>query len=128
MRSCLIFTSLGLALLPARADDKPSPGNEPIKIVMLDRKEPVAYEHDIEPIFLKKCAFCHSGNVKEARLDMGTYEGLMKGGKRGKAIVPGNGKDSLLYQCGAKMRKPMMPPKSETPLAPEELALIKLWI
>src|SRR5204862_28965 len=25
-------------------------------------------------------------------------------------------------------RRPMMPPKSETPLTPEELALIKLWI
>src|SRR5437764_10748946 len=52
----------------------------------------------------------------------------MKGGKRGKAITPSKGSDSLLYQAAAKMRKPMMPPKSETPLTPEELALIKLWI
>jgi WD40 repeat protein len=129
MRSCLIFTSLVAAGFPLLAQDKPpTPGNEPIKVVALERKEPMTYENDVEPIFLKKCAFCHSGNVKEARFDMGTYEGLMKGGKRGKAIIPGKGSDSLLYQCAGKTRKPMMPPKAETPLIPEELATIKLWI
>src|SRR5207244_3081957 len=83
-----LLTSLLLCLpLVASAQDKPTPGNEPIKIVKIERKDPVAYENDIEPIFVKKCAFCHSGNVKEARLDMGNYEGLMKGGKRGKSII-----------------------------------------
>src|SRR5262245_39360085 len=123
------FTFL-LLLLPlhAAAQEKPVPGIEPIKIVKIDRKDPVTYDRDIEPIFVKKCAFCHSGNVKEARLDMGTYEGLMKGGKRGKSIVPGNADGSLLYQVAGKTRRPMMPPKSETPLTPEEYALIKMWI
>ncbi len=128
MRTRLFLSLLLLAPLSVSAQDKPSPGNEPIKIVKIERKDPVAYENDIEPIFVKKCAFCHSGNVKEARFDMGTYEGLMKGGKRGKAITPGKGEDSLLYQSAAKMRRPMMPPKAEMPLMPEELALIKLWI
>src|SRR5688572_6885630 len=106
-----------LLLLPplAFAQDKPLTGTQPIKIVKLDRKEPVTYENDIEPIFVKKCAFCHSGNVKEARLDMGTYEGLMKGGKRGKSIVPGKGDDSLLYTLASKMKRPLMPPRAETP-------------
>src|SRR5262249_35084045 len=39
-----------------------------------------------------------------------------------------NGDGSLLYQLAGKTRRPMMPPKSETPLTPEEYALIKLWI
>ena len=128
MRTCLFATLLLFVSSSVFAQEKVTPGNEPIKIVKLDRKEPVTYENDIEPIFVKKCAFCHSGNVKESRLDMGNYEGLIKGGKRGKNVIPGKGDDSLLYQVAAKMRKPLMPPKGEMPLTPEELALIKLWI
>jgi len=43
-------------------------------VVTLDRKEPVTYEKDVEPIFINKCAFCHSGAVKEAKFDLSTYE------------------------------------------------------
>ncbi len=125
MRSRLVILSL-LLPLPAWAQ-KPDP-NAPIQVVKLERKEPVSYDKDIEPIFVKKCFVCHSSNVKEARLDLGSYEGLVKGGKRGKAIVPGNSEQSLLAQAAGKTRKPLMPPKSEEPLTPEELALIKLWI
>src|SRR5881227_4253718 len=97
MRTRLLSALLLCLPLVASAQDKPTPGNEPIKIVKIERKDPVAYENDIEPIFVKKCAFCHSGNVKEARLDMGNYETLMKGGKRGKSIVAGKSEESLLY-------------------------------
>src|SRR5205814_4249970 len=99
-----------------------------IKVVKIDRKDPVTYEKDVEPIFVKKCSVCHSGSVKEARLDLGSYEGLIKGGKRGKAVVPGKAEQSLLVLAAGKTRKPFMPPKTEVPLTPEELATIKLWI
>ncbi|MBM4070040.1 MAG: NB-ARC domain protein [Planctomycetes bacterium] len=101
---------------------------EPIKVVALNRKDPVTYEKDVEPIFLKKCTTCHSGSVKEGRLDMGSYEGLVKGGKRGTPIVPGKSDTSLLYKSAGRSAKPFMPPKGEEPLSPEELAIIKLWI
>jgi WD40 repeat protein len=100
----------------------------PIKVVTLDRKEPVSYEKDVEPILLNKCSFCHSGNLKEGKLDLGSYEALMKGGKRGNPIVAGRSAESLLYKSSGKTQKPLMPPKSEEPLTPEELAIIKLWI
>jgi WD40 repeat protein len=101
---------------------------QPIKVVALTRKEPIQYEKDIEPIFANKCLFCHSGAVKEGKFDLGTHEALMKGGKRGKSIVPGKSAESLLVKLAGKTDKPAMPPKSEEPLTPEELALIKLWI
>jgi hypothetical protein len=100
----------------------------PIPVVMLARQQPVVYEKDIEPILANKCQFCHSGPVKEGRLDMGTYEQLMKGGKRGSAIVPGRAQDSLLVRAAGRTQRPFMPPKGEEPLTPVELALIKLWI
>src|SRR6516165_50711 len=88
MRSLLLPSCL-LALLPALAlaDDKTAPV-QPIKVVALDRKTPVAYEKHIEPVLVKKCFFCHSGNVKEAKFDMSSYEALMKGGRHGRPVVP----------------------------------------
>jgi WD40 repeat protein len=120
-----------LIVVPGRilADkEKPKEKTQPIKVITLDRKEPVVYEKDIEPILVNKCLFCHSGPVKEAKLDMGSYETLMKGGKSGKPIMPGKSAESLLAKRAGKTEKPFMPPKGEEPLTPEELALVKLWI
>src|SRR5207248_2336621 len=91
---------LALKIAPdalAAADDKPAAkGVQPIKVVTLERKEPVLYEKDVEPIFVSKCLVCHSGSVKEGKFDLGAYESLMRGGKRGKPIVPGKSAESLL--------------------------------
>jgi hypothetical protein len=129
MRSLLTFCLV--ALLPASVlaqEEKRSKGNERIKIIKLDRKDPVIYEKEVEPIFYKRCIACHSGNVKESRFDISSYEGVIKGGKRGTAIVPGKAENSLLYTSCSKLKKPYMPPKGEEPITPEELALVKLWI
>jgi WD40 repeat protein len=120
---------LTLMSAPVLADkEKPKEKVHPINVITLDRKDPVVYEKDIEPVLVNKCLFCHSGAVKEAKLDMGSYETLMKGGKSGKPILPGKSAESLLVKRAGKTEKPFMPPKSEEPLTPEELALIKLWI
>jgi hypothetical protein len=128
---CVLSLSL-LFLLPVlvfgdEKQEKPA-GVQPIKVITLARNDPVLYEKDIEPIFINKCSFCHSGNVKEGMFDLGSYETLMKGGKRGKPIVPGKSGESLLVHVAGRTQRPLMPPKSEEPLTPEELALIKLWI
>lgn len=123
-----LLMSFGLAVPAADPPAAAPVGVPPIKIVVLNRKEPVLYDKDIEPIFVNKCAFCHSGNIKEGKLDMASHETLMKGGKKGPSIIPGKADDSILYKLSAKVMRPAMPPKSEDPLTPEELALIKLWI
>jgi WD40 repeat protein len=90
--------------------------------------EPVLYEKEIEPILVAKCFSCHSGNVQESQLDLGSYQSLVKGGKRGPALVPGKSAQSLLVRLAGKTERPTMPPKREEPLTPQEFALIKLWI
>src|SRR5262249_47095562 len=115
--------------VPAFQEKKDLPKNQqPIAVVKIDRKEPVTYEKDIEPIIINKCQYCHSANLKEGNLERGSFEGLTKGGKRGASIVPGKSAESLLIKLAGKTEKPLMPPKNDEPLAPEELALIKLWI
>src|SRR5262249_42188839 len=126
MRTLPVLALAVLMSTAASAQDKKE--TEPIKVVMLDCKDTVTFEKDIEPILANKCAFCHSGNIKEAKLDMTSYETLMKGGKRGPSIVPGKSGDSLFTKLCGKVQKPFMPPKREEPLTPEELATIKMWI
>ncbi len=113
---------------PAPADEKRSKREQPIKVITLDRKTPVAFEKEVEPILANKCAYCHSGNLTEGKFDLSSYEKMMRGGKRGPAVVPGKSAESLLVKLSSKAIRPYMPPKSEEPLTPEELALVKLWI
>lgn len=118
-----------IALLPlcAQGQEKKEPG--PVEVKKLDRKESVSYEKEIEPILYKRCTTCHSGPVKESRLDLSSYEGLVKGGKRGSSIIPAKGDDSLLYRTMARSHKPFMPPVGKgDPVTPDELALVKLWL
>ncbi len=126
MRSRL-FLCLPALLLPSvafAADAEP----KPIAVVELNRKEPVTYAKDVEPILNAKCSGCHNSIKTEGKLDMSSYELLMKGGGRGSPIRPGASAGSLLVKLCGRTAKPTMPPKRETPLSPEELALVKLWI
>ena len=56
---------------------------------------------------------------------------MLKGGKRGPAIVPGKADESLLFRMAAHRVEPVMPPKDKpgnAPMTSEELGLLKLWI
>jgi WD40 repeat protein len=119
-------------LLPvfAIAQEKKDAKIDPIPEVKIDRKDPVLYEKDIEPILANKCFVCHTGKEvgSSGKLDMASYEKLMKGGKKGPPIVAGKSTESYFYKLCSRQMRPIMPPKDETPLNPQELALIKLWI
>lgn len=119
-----------LLLLPTLvwAQEKKDSKLEPLAEIKLDRKDPVVYEKEVEPILANKCFVCHSGKELNGKLDLSTYEKLMKGGKKGPPVVAGKAADSLLYKLCARQLKPIMPPKDEVPLTLQELAILKLWI
>jgi WD40 repeat protein len=126
MRSFLVMALLTIALMPVQADEKK--GESPVPTVVLERTGPVQYEKDIEPIFANRCFHCHSGTVKKNGFDAGSYEGVMKGGRSGPAVIAGKVADSSLVPLVGRNTRPIMPPRNEAPLTPQELALIKLWI
>jgi WD40 repeat protein len=129
MRTLLCLTVAAILPLPVVVAQEKK-GVEPVKIIKLDRKEPVVFEKDIFPIFRNRCLVCHSGSVVKdnGNFDISTYENLIKGGKRGSPLLPGKSDKSTLYTMLTREGKPFMPPRSEDPVTPEELALIKLWI
>ncbi len=125
------YAVIALLIAPlavAAQEKKEAPKIVPIEEVKLDRKDLVAYEKEIEPIFANKCLYCHSGNVIESKFDMSSYDKLLKGGKRGAALEAGKSANSLLYKMASRKQTPVMPPIKEEPLTPKELALVKLWI
>src|SRR5689334_23483994 len=125
MRSLLPLCLIALLPLPALAQGAKVEKLEPVKVVELKRPDAISYEKEIEPIFYKHCVACHSGKETRGKFDLGNYDALIKGGKRGPAILPGRSGVSLLAKLCGRTMEPYMPPlKEEDPLSPEELALI----
>ncbi|MBS1724980.1 MAG: PSD1 domain-containing protein [Armatimonadetes bacterium] len=74
------------------------------------------------------CGVCHSGSTAKAGLDLTTLAGVMKGGRSGKVVVPGNAQDSLLIvRLEGRGGKEQMP-LGFRPLAPEKIKAIRDWI
>ena len=90
--------------------------------------ESVDYTTDIQPIFRNSCYTCHQGDKAAAGLHLDVRATALAGGISGKAILPGNSKDSLilirLLSIDPKTRMPL----GGTPLAPEKIELIRAWI
>jgi Protein of unknown function (DUF1549)/Protein of unknown function (DUF1553)/Planctomycete cytochrome C len=77
-------------------------------------------------ILQQKCAQCHGETSGMSGLKVVSREGLLKGGNRGAAIVPGKSEESLLYKAVAHIGDVSMPPGGA--LKPEEVREVKEWI
>ncbi|HEX4949655.1 MAG TPA: DUF1549 domain-containing protein, partial [Blastocatellia bacterium] len=79
----------------------------------------------IVSIFQNHCIQCH-GADKKSGLDLRTRETALKGGMRGAVIIPGNSKDSVLYQYVSGAKSPRMPIGGE--LEEDDIEAIETWI
>jgi mono/diheme cytochrome c family protein len=114
-----MFTLLALALsASAPSFARPAEG--------MQDKKPVSYEKDLQPIFKQSCLSCHKTDKKKGKLDMSTYDVLMKGGKQGPAVKPGDPAKSILVEM-ITGPEPEMPEKGDK-LKPEQIELISRWI
>src|SRR5436190_14263013 len=95
--------------------------------------EPVDFAAKIAPLFEEHCVDCHSKDDPDGEFNLETFEGLLKGGKTGKAVEPGQAETSLMVKflegrSGKQGKNKFMPPGSKEHLKPEEIALIRQWI
>ena len=60
-------------------------------------------------------------------LSLASREGMLAGGKRGPAVVPGKSAESLLYKAVAHLGELSMPPGGK-PLTHEQVTIIRAWI
>jgi nitrate/TMAO reductase-like tetraheme cytochrome c subunit len=78
------------------------------------------YEAGIGALLGPKCGVCHNATTLAGGMDVTTYAGLMKGGKDGAAIVPGDSAGSLLVKIQGSQHF--------ANLSAEEFALVRQWI
>ncbi len=105
--------------------------NDPIPVSVPSRSEPVSYSDEVADILAAKCVGCHNAGFAESKMVMEDVAGMLKGGKRGPAIVPGRAEESRLFRLASHRELPHMPPADKPgtiPLTPGELGLLKLWI
>jgi mono/diheme cytochrome c family protein len=90
--------------------------------------KPEFYTSKVRPIFQANCFRCHAGMNRRGGLSMSTRAGMMKGGKDGPVIVPGDPASSRLVK-GIRREPPVkpMPPKGSK-LSDADIATIERWI
>ena len=86
-----------------------------------------SFTQDVAPILRENCGGCHSKSVSMGSLDLGTFEGVMKGGKNGQSVVSGKSAESRLYLMTTGKVQPTMPMGGKT-LAAGDLETIRKWI
>src|SRR5579872_6408367 len=85
-----------------------------------------AQSGSIQAILEKQCLSCH-GAAQMSGLDLRQRDTILRGVKRGPAIVPGKPGESLLYNAVMRQGDLKMPPGNK-PVAPEDAARLRAWI
>ena len=83
-------------------------------------------EKQAAAILQAKCVACH-GQARMSDLDLRSHAAMLKGGKRGPSIVPGNADASLLFKAIKREGELQMPP-GKAGLSASEVATLRQWI
>ena len=87
------------------------------------------FSASVRPLFERDCMGCHGNGMVLSKFDMRTREGLLQGGTRGAAILPGNASGSLLVKLIEGAGPVQMPPGDASKRLPAEaVAAIRRWI
>jgi hypothetical protein len=85
------------------------------------------FEKKVRPLLVNNCYNCHSADNKAAGgLRVDDLNGIVKGGGRGAAIVPGKPAESLILKAVSHTEKLKMPPDYR--LEDEQIAILEQWI
>ncbi|MBI1692377.1 MAG: hypothetical protein FYV88_1000, partial [Bacteroidetes bacterium] len=99
------------------------------EIAIIDTNKLTSWEA-VYPILKTRCGDCHIGSVQKGGLSMNDSAAIMKGGKEGNCIVPG---DSLHSQMVHRLLLPLsdkkhMPEAEKPQPTPAEISLLISWI
>lgn len=91
----------------------------------------VLYSGEVAEILAARCVGCHHAGDPQSGLSLESVDEMLRGGKRGPAIVPGQAGASRLVRFASGLDEPAMPPREKPefqPLSDRELGRIRLWI
>jgi WD40 repeat protein len=91
--------------------------------------KPVSFMGQVAPLLKEHCFACHDAKKQKGKLDLTTFDRLMKGGNQGPPVTPGKAEESLLYLVLTGKEEPTMPPKEAGGLLPaDKAAIVRRWI
>ena len=84
----------------------------------------------VAPIFQDKCVQCHGAQKKKGKLRLDTFENVMRGGKDGVIVKPGDPSGSEVFRRITLPRddKDAMPAEGKPGPTEAEIKVIELWI
>lgn len=92
----------------------------------------VSYSKDVQPILAKNCAECHTPGQKgfvASGLDTTSYQNLMKGGKFGQLVKPGDALTSALNMLvEGRVHPSIQMPHGRAKLPDKEIEILKVWV
>ncbi|MEQ8851928.1 DUF1553 domain-containing protein [Gimesia sp.] len=91
-----------------------------------DLKQAEFFEKRIRPLLIAECYDCHSEDSVESGLRVDSLSGLIRGGERGPALVPGKPKESLLISAVQHSGQLHMPLKDK--LSQKAIADLIQWV
>lgn len=97
---------------------------------LVNVQEALLYEEVIKPILKTKCMACHNADKQKGGLRMDEITYLLKGGKGGNILKPGNAEESEMIK---RIMLPVdndkhMPPKEKPQPSESQMALMHWWI
>jgi mono/diheme cytochrome c family protein len=101
-----------------------------VRLPLTDSSVAAVYTAMVAPVLEQKCVACHQQKKMKGGLRMDGFDWLMKGGKSGVVVRPGDVAGSELIQ---RVLLPLeddkhMPPKGKKQLSQEEIALLHWWV
>jgi len=119
MKPVIAWTAFGLLLagFPVGAQNPP-PKKWDISKIDVSKlppgsdKQGVTFDKDILPIFTASCVGCHGEKRPKHDLRLDSLDAVLKGGREGKMVIPGDSAKSLLVAAAARIDNSIaMPPK-----------------
>jgi len=113
---------------PLAAPAPTNPGTAPmLQATKASGSESVQFIRDLGATVVSNCVECHSGMQPAGRLNLTSFNGLLRGGDSGVAIVPGKAADSLLIKKLRGTAGQRMPLRKD-PLAENVIKKFEQWI
>jgi len=92
----------------------------------------VSYTKDVQPILSKNCSECHAPGKEgfvASGLDTTSFQGLMKGGKFGQLVKPGDALSSSLNMLvEGRAHASIRMPHGREKLADKDIEILKVWV
>jgi mono/diheme cytochrome c family protein len=120
----LIDALAPVAVVAAQADATTVPATP--ATAALSEEQKVFFEKGVKSVLAENCFGCHGTEKQKSELRLDSLEAMLKGGKRGPAIKPGDAGGSLIIQAITQAGELKMPPDKQ--LDASTLGILVKWV